>query len=189
VASGPFQAGLELVLAPRGNRQTWIRMLNGIAERLVERGHEATSGELVRWSDSSGRVVGGWRWAPREKGEEPLLQLFLGPVPPPFRSVGKDRVSWARLPLLRLQARPQALAALSLLPGSMPLPVQQAQQLVLQAERPAMPGDGAVSRLLGRLDLGAQPRRALPPLNPPARSAPPAPPPPGSQPRGMQAAP
>jgi hypothetical protein len=158
LASGPFQAGLELVLAPRGNRQTWIRMLNGIAERLLERGHQATSGAVVSWRDPSGRVVGGWRWL-TQRGEEPLLQLFLGPEPPVFRSSAlPNRAAWTGLPMLRLQARPEALSALSLLPNALPLPVQQAQQLSLVAERNPQPADGSVSRLLGSLVLSSQPR-------------------------------
>ena len=170
VASGPFQSGLELVLAPRGNRQSWIRMLNGIAERLIEQGHEASSGAVVTWRDSSGRAVGGWRWL-SQKGEEPLLQLFLGPEPAPFRSSLKNRAAWASLPVLRLQARPEALAALSLLPDSLPLPVQQARQLLLLAERPAQPADGAVTALLGRLELPAQPRPQATPLTRPERAS------------------
>lgn len=168
VASGPFQAGLELVLVPSGNRQTWLRMLNGIAERLIEQGHEASSGAVVTWRDASGRAVGGWRWLP-QRGEEPLLQLFLGPEPPPFRSPLLNRAAWTRLPVLRLQARPESLAALALLPDALPLPVQQARQLLLVAERPPQPADGALTALIGRLDLPAQPRPQAAPISPAQR--------------------
>jgi hypothetical protein len=80
------------------------------------------------------------------------LQLFLGPEPPPFRSPFADAAAWQALPALRLQARPQALAAVSLLPSQLPMPLQQASSLELLADRPGV-GDGGISRLVGRLAL------------------------------------
>lgn len=155
LSSGPYQAGLELVLAPRGQRATWVRMLNGIAERLIERDHEASSGAVVSWRDSTGRVVGGWRWLPAV-GDQPLLQLFLGPEPPPLRSPLPNRAAWASLPALHVQARPEALAAGSLLPAQLPQALQQAQQLQLVAEQSKRDG-GGITRLQGRLQLGPPP--------------------------------
>lgn len=157
LARGPFQAGLELVVAPRGDRQAWLRMLDGIAERLIDRGMDSDPAAASTWRDDAGRVVGGWRWSGQSEESvqsegPPLLQLFLGPEPPPFRSPFADAAAWQALPALRLQARPQALAAVSLLPSQLPMPLQQASSLELLADRPGV-GDGGISRLVGRLAL------------------------------------
>ncbi|MEX1324327.1 MAG: hypothetical protein AB1Z21_09100, partial [Synechococcaceae cyanobacterium] len=120
------------------------------------------SGALVSttWRDEQGREVGGWRWL--ASPAQPLrLLLFLGPEPvltAPAADPGEAEAADApvtgsdRPPLLILQARPQALAALNLLPGQLPLPLLQARQLLLLAEDG--PSGGGISRLLGRLQLG-----------------------------------
>lgn len=174
---GPFQAGLELVLAPQGERQAWQQLLQGLGERLMDRGMDAVGGseeDGSRWRDPSGRVVGGWRWLDAG-GDQMLLQLYLGPPPPPFDPVAAGLVSaadWRALPGLRLQARPAALAALDLLPPRLPLPLQQSPQLLLLTGAPdpqAGGPSGGPSRLLGRLELNPQPEAQPPPAAPPQR--------------------
>lgn len=163
--SGPYQAGLELVLAPQGDRDAWQQLLQGLGERLLDRGLDAEqdgAAEGSRWRDPDGRVVGGWRWLDAGQ-EQPLLQLYLGPPPPAFDPVTTGLASpadWRALPSLSLQARPAALAALNLLPPRLPLPLQQSQQLLLLAGAPEAEAggpSGGPSRLLGRLELNPQP--------------------------------
>jgi hypothetical protein len=151
LATGPFQAGLELVVAPRGERKAWTRMLDGIAERLYARGLQSAAETATSWRDDGERIVGGWRWLPTAGGQ-PLLQLFLGPEPPPFRTPLTGAQAWQNLPTLRLQARPAALAAALLLPPQLPMPLQQADQLTVMAETLGS-GNDAPSRLGGRLEL------------------------------------
>jgi hypothetical protein len=155
LATGPFQAGLELVVAPRGDRQQWKRMLEGISERLLERGMQSAIDTDTSWRDADERIVGGWRWLP-DKGDQPLLQLFLGPEPPPFQSTLANAKAWQALPTLRLQARPAALSALSLLPLQLPTPMQQADQLQVLAES-GSEGKAGPSRLQGRLAITPRP--------------------------------
>jgi hypothetical protein len=158
LATGPFQAGLELVVAPRGERKAWTRMLDGISERLYARGLQSAAETATSWRDEGERIVGGWRWLP-PAGGQPLLQLFLGPEPPPFRSPLTSAKAWQSLPTLRLQARPSALAAALLLPPQLPMPLQQADQLEVMAQSLGS-GKDAPSRLLGRLEL--RPRQPAP---------------------------
>ena len=155
LTSGPFQAGLELVVAPRGDRRQWKRMLEGISERLLERGMQSAIDTDTSWRDADERIVGGWRWLP-DKGDQPLLQLFLGPEPPPFQSALANAKAWQALPSLRLQARPAALGALSLLPLQLPTPLQQADQLQVLAES-GSEGKAGPSRLQGRLTISPRP--------------------------------
>jgi len=175
LASGPFQAGLELVVAPRGDRTSWTRMLDGISERLYARGLQSVAETATSWRDSDERIVGGWRWL-ADAGNQPLLQLFLGPEPPPFRSSLASAQQWQGLPTLLLQARPQALADAMLLPLQLPMPLQQADLLQVLAESPSGAID-APKLLLGRLAITprpATPQPQLPPL-PQLPSQPPAP--------------
>jgi hypothetical protein len=157
LASGPFLAGLELVVAPKGERKTWTRMLDGISERLFERGLQVAAETATSWRDADERIVGGWRWLADQ--DQPLLQLFLGSEPPPFKSPFSESQAWNRLPGLRLQARPSALAAVSLLPLQLPMPLQQADQLQVLAET-GSEGKDSPSRLLGRLAI--TPRQPIP---------------------------
>jgi len=158
LASGPFQAGLELVVAPKGDRKAWARMLDGISERLFERGLQVAAETATSWRDGDERIVGGWRWL-TDKGEQPLLQLFLGPEPPPFKSPFTNAQPWSAMAGLRLQARPAALAVVTLLPLQLPMPLQQADQLQVLAE-PSSEGKDAPSLLLGRLAI--TPRQPIP---------------------------
>jgi hypothetical protein len=155
VASGPFVAGLDLVVAPKGERKSWSRMLDGISERLFERGFQVAAETSTSWRDADERIVGGWRWLSDQK--QPLLQLFLGPEPPPFKSPFAKSQAWNALPGLRLQARPAALASLSLLPLQLPMPLQQADQLQVLAQTDFQAAKGAPSRVLGRLTITARP--------------------------------
>ena len=179
LASGAFQAGLELVVAPRGDRASWTRMLDGISERLYARGLQSVAETATSWRDSDERIVGGWRWLPAA-GNQPLLQLFLGPEPPPFRSELASAAQWQALPTLLLQARPQALAKATLLPLQLPVPLQQADLLQVLAQS-ISGGKDAPKQLLGRLTITprpAIPQPQLPPLpqlpsqNPPGNQQP-----------------
>ena len=156
LAQGSFQAGLELLLLPSGERQAWERLLEGLADRLVERGLEPLPANPTLWRDQQQRTVGGWRWLPGPSAQQPLLQLFLGPAPAAAAAAPSDLArieAWRRLPELQLQARPQALLTLGLLPSQLPLPLQQATELQgVVAADPAAGGAG-LSRLLARLQL------------------------------------
>jgi len=160
---GPFQAGLELELAPAArDRTAWGRLLAGLRQPLQQQGlqepaprlqssaPQLSSGVLpsASWSDARGAVVGGWRWlAPATPGAEPRLLLFLGPGPlgqlaAPARAQASDG--------LHLRARPVDLDRLGLWPQAFPQLVRRADQLELVA------GGGArspISQLLGRLEL------------------------------------
>lgn len=155
LASGPFQAGLELVVAPRGDRSKWTRMLDGISERLYERGLQSVAETATSWRDADERIVGGWRWLPAT-GQQPLLQLFMGPEPPPFRTALAKPEQWQALPTLQLQARPAALANAALLPLQLPMPLQQADQLEVLAQT-AGSGNDVPSKLLGRMAITSRP--------------------------------
>ncbi len=186
---GPFQAGLELVLPVSGDPAAWTAILAQLSERLSARGLQpdaaqesaepAASDPLsATWRDEQGRVVGGWRWLGKA-GQSQQLLLFLGPEPTVAGTPAGSDAGWQALPLLRLQARPQALAALNLLPGQLPLPLLQARQLsvlVDQAPGPEASKEPArekgVSRLQGRLQLG-EPQPIRPPVPPPPAGNPP----------------
>lgn len=162
LASGPFQAGLELVVAPQGDRNQWTRMLDGISERLYARGLQSVAETATSWRDGDERIVGGWRWLP-PAGKQPLLQLFLGPEPPPFRTPLTSPQQWQALPTLQLQARPAALADAALLPLQLPLPLQQADQLLVLAQSPST-SKVAPSKLLGRMAITPRSPDPQPPL-------------------------
>lgn len=153
-ASGPFQAGLELVLAVKGPRQRWDQMLEGISDRLVAGGLLPAAGQPGRWQDGEGRQVGGWRWLSPTPSLT-LLQLYLGPDPQPLTGPWSQPQAWKQLQPLQLQARPAALAALGLLPEMLPRPLLQAEQLAAVAG-PFESRDPVPSRLLGRLVLPAR---------------------------------
>ncbi|MEB3276505.1 MAG: hypothetical protein VKM92_06010 [Cyanobacteriota bacterium] len=162
-ARGPFQAGLELELAPAaGDRTAWGRLLAGLRQPLQQQGlqepvpqlqslsPQVRSGVLpsATWSDPRGAVVGGWHWlTPATRGGEPRLLLFLGPAPAgPSTAAAWSRASAA----LRLRARPAELNRLGLWPGAFPQLVKRADHLELVAGGGA---SGPVSQLLGRLEL------------------------------------
>lgn len=153
-ASGPFQAGLELVLAVPGPRQRWDRMLEGIADRLVAGGLVPNPSQPGSWQDGEGRQVGGWRWLTPSPNHT-LLQLYLGPDPRPLSGPWTQPLAWRRLQPLQLQARPSALARLGLLPEMLPRPLLQADQFAAVAG-PFERRDSAPSRLQGRLELPAR---------------------------------
>lgn len=100
---------------------------------------------------------------------QPLLQLFLGPEPPPFRAERSGPHPWQSLPTLQLQARPLALAEAALLPLQLPMPLQQADQLEVLAQSDPADRDGP-TRLQGRLAI--TPRRSVPQSPPPPRPQP-----------------
>ncbi|MFZ9752155.1 MAG: hypothetical protein ACO3B3_01165 [Cyanobium sp.] len=107
----------------------------------------------ITWQRPDGVTVGGWRWV-ADPGRAPQLLLFLGPPPPvalPIPLTGSFRPGQGQL---WLRLRPQALAALGLLPQEIPALLQRSSQLWIEAEPLA---DGttseAISRLSGRLQL------------------------------------
>lgn len=150
--SGPFQAGLELVLAPGEARARWERMLEGLTDRLVAAGLTLKPGSAMAWEDDRGRRVGGWRWQPGTTTSQQLLQLYLGPEPPALTGTWAQPQAWQQLRGLRVQARPAALANLALLPGTVPRPLFQADQLEL-VTGPLNPQIPQPTRLQGRLQL------------------------------------
>lgn len=106
------------------------------------------------WGREDGVVLGGWRWLPLTAGQSQLL-LFLGPVPqaPLVRIGGVDHP----LPAaggLQLRSRPDALAALEMLPPDMPELVRRSSQLQMEARSLPMGRDSLpISQLTGRLQV------------------------------------
>ena len=148
--TGPFQAGLELELQPRGSSsrrpdtalQSWLKELSGV---LQNQGLSLLTPQagLSTWSREDGSLVGGWRWL-----ADGRLLLFLGPVPtqiPAQPSMGA--ASW------RLRLQPQAMARAGLLPEALPQVVRRAQQLVLQGRPLGRRSGERVSALSGALTL------------------------------------
>ena len=125
------------------------------------------------WLRQDDTVVGGWRWIRPAGGGPPLLSLFLGSLPPPLpapplpavalpaaMSPEQESAASKQVPqTLRLRARPQALAALGLLPPALPPVLQQSDQLEFLAHWPAASEHGANAHALlaGSLQLGAAP--------------------------------
>lgn len=160
---GPFQASLELEVAPQGrDRPAWGRLLAALREPLQQQGLQAPPPRLqastprltnallpaASWSNERGEVVGGWFWsAEASAARSPRLVLFLGPQPP--AGATQPSMPIAGSPL-QLRARPAALARLGLWPEGFPAVVSGADQLELLA------GHGAqqpLSPLRGRLEL------------------------------------
>ncbi|MFQ6539861.1 MULTISPECIES: hypothetical protein [Aphanothece] len=177
--SGPFQAGLELQLAPGADRPDWARLLSRLRQALIEQGFNEgpAPGQAApppgstqalptsTWSREEAGVVGGWRWT-SVPGRDPELLLFLGPVPPVPDAVGSAGAPARATSLLQLRLRPQALTALGLLPDALPRPLLQADQLTVLAER-SRAGGAMISRLKGRLQLGTGSPPPAPPAPPP----------------------
>jgi hypothetical protein len=155
IAAGPFRAGLVLQVQPGRHRQALAALLNELRPRLQQQGLEdappqwragaSASGVLpeASWRRDDGTLVGGWRWQ-LLPGQQPQLQLFLGPVPsrPPVPVTSSGSA-------LQLSMRPAQMVAAGLLPASLPTVVQQASQLELGASAQK----GPLSRLQGRLQL------------------------------------
>lgn len=184
--AGAFQASLDLQLQVGKQRQEWIQWLAQLREVLKEQGlveqlpsaAERAGGAAADpapplptgvWLRQDGTVVGGWRWIRPTAGAPPLLSLFLGSLPPPVPAPPLPRIELtpavATLPqTLRLRARPQALAALGLLPPALPPVLQQSDQLELVARWPAVAkgssGGQAQALLAGSLTLDAAPGAA-----------------------------
>ena len=144
---GPFQAGLELALAPAArDRQAWERLLAALRQPLLQQGlqEQGASPQRTHWRDEQGRVVGGWFWQTPDAGGARRLVFFVGPEPAPGSAPpGPSGV-------VVLQARPSDLDRLGLWPGSFPPLVRRADQLEIQAD--AERGQ-PISRLTGRLAL------------------------------------
>lgn len=183
--AGAFQASLDLQLQVGKQRQEWIQWLAQLREVLKEQGLvEQLPSAAERagaaadpapplptgvWLRQDGTVVGGWRWIRPTAGAPPLLSLFLGSLPPPVPAPPLPRIELtpavATLPqTLRLRARPQALAALGLLPPALPPVLQQSGQLELVARWPAVAkgsSSGQAQALLaGSLSLDSAPGTA-----------------------------
>lgn len=162
-SSGPFQAALELELAPRArDRAAWARLLAGLREPLLQQGLQEPSPRLqantprlgaisfpsATWSNDNGAVIGGWLWRlPAGPGFEPRLLLYLGPTPSPGQASASDAGPGAPL---QLRARPRELGRLGLWPGAFPALVAQADQVELLASGGAQQ---PLSLLKGRLVL------------------------------------
>jgi len=160
---GPFQASLELELAPSPrDRPAWARLLAGLREPLQQQGLQEPPASLqpstarlsmaslpsASWSNERGDVVGGWVWTmPASAGRQPSLLLYLGPTPQTLLASG---VSVAQGSPLQLRARPAQLNRLGLWPGAFPALVDKAQQLDLLASGGAQQ---PLSQLKGRLEL------------------------------------
>jgi hypothetical protein len=162
IASGAFQAGLELQFIVGSERQAWAKLLDHLRQGLLDGGLQETPARLepggavgtggssrrlptASFSREDGQVVGGWRWL-ASPGGDPQLLLFLGtePLAPSAARIVPDRFQ------LRLQ--PSELDRLSLIPEGLPLLVRRATSLELVAT--ATKGQ-PLSQLSGRLQLPA----------------------------------
>jgi hypothetical protein len=177
IASGPFQAGLELRLAVGSERQNWAKLLDHLRQGLLDRGLEETPARLepagaagakgssrslptASFAREDGQLVGGWRWL-ASPGGNPQLLLFLGPAPaaPPAARIVPGE--------FQLRLRPSELDRLSLIPEGLPLLVRRATSLELVAT--ATQGQ-PLNQLIGRLQLAAMAAGRPPQNRPPNRS-------------------
>lgn len=159
IAAGPFRAGLTLQVQPGRHRQALAALLSELRPRLQQQGLEdappqwragaSSSGVLpeATWRRDDGMLLGGWRWQ-LLPGQQPQLQLFLGPVPPRLSAPVPTAAS-----ALQLRMRPADMLAAGLLPPSLPTVVQQASQLQLATSAQK----GPLSQLQGRLQLALRP--------------------------------
>jgi hypothetical protein len=183
LASGPFQASLELQLAVGTDRQAWRQLLIGLARALrnqglqevsaapgsaripsqgptvsstppaAGKGSDAPEARQATWSREDGVVLGGWRWI-AEAGPEPQLLLFLGPAPSRNLAMATAAGQAPRPGELWLRVRPQALELLGLLPEQTPDLVRRADQMWMEVAASEPPSAiDAVSLLTGRLRL------------------------------------
>jgi hypothetical protein len=162
IASGAFQAGLELQFIVGSERQAWAKLLDHLRQGLLDGGLQETPARLepggavgtggsnrrlptASFSREDGQVVGGWRWL-ASPGGDPQLLLFLGtePLAPSAARIVPD--------LFQLRLQPSELDKLSLIPGGLPLLVRRATSLELVAT--ATKGQ-PLSQLSGRLQLPA----------------------------------
>jgi hypothetical protein len=181
LASGPFQASLQLQVAVGKDRQGWRQLLVGLARALQAQGLQdvsATPGSALvpspgaiptpepggtlrareanwrreaTWRREDGVVLGGWRWI-GEAGPAPQLLLFLGPVPSRTQPLATTGEQAPGSGELWLRVRPQGLDLLGLLPEQMPDLVRRADQLWLEAAPAERTSTGnGLSLLTGRL--------------------------------------
>jgi len=104
------------------------------------------------WRRDDGVVVGGWQWV-ADRGRPSQLLFFLGPSPQAPQPINPERPFRPAAGQLWLRLRPDALAALGLLPEGMPALLQRASQIWMEVE--PLPGAAAssISRLKGRLQV------------------------------------
>jgi len=148
-AKGPFQAGLQIQLPLKGGVNQWHSTLERIDGRLQERGMKvetsSATGVLVRDPERQGSpLVGGWRWL-GEKDQQGLLSVGLGVTPSNKRLEPLPQTDGER-PMLQLEAQPQILQSLGLLPGHWPRVVRESRQLSLDL-RPISPTGGGTDWL------------------------------------------
>lgn len=105
------------------------------------------------WRRADGVVVGGWIWIP-DPGRTPQLLLFLGPTPAASAPMPLSDGQRPGPGQLWMRLRPNAMAAIGLLPQRMPTLLQKASQVWIESEPLASPSRGEpISRLRGRLQL------------------------------------
>ncbi|CAK6694001.1 hypothetical protein [Synechococcus sp. CBW1107] len=163
LASGPFQAALELQLAVGSDRKAWITILSALRSALEEQGLQimatATADPLptATWTREDGVVIGGWRWV-SVRGAAPELQFFLGPLPK--TAVQESALAEAlppearRLSQLSLRLQPAELEERGLLPPALPAVIRSASRLEVTAlADQAGRNPDPLSLLTGHLDL------------------------------------
>jgi len=171
LAKGPFQASLELQLAVGNERPAWDSWLLALRTNLEGQGltrkppggpspapQAAVAGPGdSTWQRQDGAVVGGWRWIRPVASRPAELLFFLGPVPATAEGSSATARS-SEGAAMSLQARPAALAAVSLLPPGLPAVVRQAEQLEWLSISPTTkaPALSPLSWVSGALQL-AQP--------------------------------
>ncbi len=174
---GPFLASLDLQLAVGQDRSGWTRWLSALSQALERQGLRdqrspsspgpAAAATSVQarlpsslWLREDGSPLGGWRWVVPTAGGAPELLFVLGAALP-----RAERFPAASPPAgggLTLRARPDALAALGLLPPDLPAVARRSTQLELRSVPVATPRSGAspggdlgLSWLWGSLTLKA----------------------------------
>ena len=155
--SQAFQAGVQIQLWTGGDSDAVRRWLSTLADQLRMSGWTTTPSDPIAdgWLINEGgsdTPVGGWRWLQTED-QDPVLSLGLGLAP--ANDVIPTMKGAARTPWFGLQASPEALDALGMLPAQTPLQIRRASSLRLTLTPLVSPvtRSGAVHQFRGQLSL------------------------------------
>ncbi len=155
--SQAFQAGVQIQLWTGGDSDAVRRSLSTLADQLRMSGWTTTPSDPIAdgWLINEGgsdTPVGGWRWLQTED-QDPVLSLGLGLAP--ANDVIPTMKGAARTPWFGLQASPETLDALGMLPAQTPLQIRRASSLRLTLTPLVSPvtRSGAVHQFSGQLSL------------------------------------
>lgn len=167
---GPFRLGLALEVNPGGRRQIWQRGLRQLEQGIRTQGLQAMAPSptipapgqqeqaSVSWKRADGTIVGGWRWygaaQPAHEGSRSRLVLFLGPPPPTTAIASAPELGQPQSGRLDVVMRPDQLAAVEAMPGSLPPILTTAMSLQMSSAGQGSGGQaGTISPLRGELRL------------------------------------